>query len=150
MVRRPLALLAILPALSLVAFTGAKAVEPPEFPFSVIVHSSNAETSLTKREVSDFFLKKLTKWKDGRSVVPIDLVEDSRIRISFSRAIHGRQVFAIKSYWQQQIFSGRAVPPREMDSEEEIVHFVARSQGAIAYVSTTTPLKDVKILKIGD
>jgi ABC-type phosphate transport system substrate-binding protein len=122
----------------------------PEPGFSVIVHPTNATTALTTDELSRVFLKKVTKWKDGRSIVPIDLVEDSPVRRSFSQTVHHRKVPAISSYWQQQIFSGRAVPPREMDSEEEVVRFVVRSPGAIGYVSTKAPLKGVKILKIGD
>jgi ABC-type phosphate transport system substrate-binding protein len=147
-VRRPFPLLVFLPALNLLAVTGGKVVEPPAVPFLVIVHSSNAETSLTKSEVSHLFLRKVTKWKDGHSVLPIDLVEGSPIRRSFSRAVHGRDVPAIKNYWQQQIFSGRGVPPREMDSEEEVVRLVAQTPGAIGYVSTATALRNVKIVKI--
>jgi ABC-type phosphate transport system substrate-binding protein len=147
-VRRPFPLLVFLPALNLLAVTGGRVVEPPAAPFLVIVHSSNAETSLTKSELSHLLLKKLTKWKDGRSVVPIDLVEGSLVRRSFSRAVHGRDVPAIKNYWQQQIFSGRGVPPREIDFEDEVVRLVARTPGAIGYVSTATPLKDVKKIRI--
>lgn len=134
-------------SVALLALLGAAEPEPG---FSVIVHPTNTTTALTTDELSGVFLKKVTKWKDGRSIVPVDLREDSPVRQSFSNAVHRRKVPAINSYWQQQIFSGRAVPPREMDSEEEIVRFVARSPGGIGYVSTKTPLKDVKVLKIGD
>jgi ABC-type phosphate transport system substrate-binding protein len=147
-VRRLLSLLVILAALSLVGVADGKEVDPPALPFWVIVHSSSAATSLTKNEISRVFLKKITKWNDGRPVVPIDLVEDSPIRRSFSRTVHGRSAAAIKSYWQQQIFSGRGVPPREVDSDDEVVRLVAQTPGAIGYVSTNAPLKGVAIVKI--
>lgn len=146
--RRPLTLLVLLPTLSLLAATGRKDGETPPVPFLVIVHSSNAEIGLTKSELSRLFLKRVARWKDERPVVPVDLDEGSPVRRSFSRAIHGRDVPAIKSYWQQQIFSGRGVPPREVDSEEEVVRLVGRNPGAIGYVSTAAPLTGVKVVKI--
>ena len=44
-------------------------------------------------------------------------------------------VAAVKLYWQQAVFSGRDVPPPELDSEQEVVRFVLRNPGAIGYVS---------------
>ncbi len=146
--RRALSLLVILSALDLLAAARGRVVEPPAAPFLVIVHPSNEETTFTRRALSLLFLKKVTKWKDGRSVVPFDLADASPTRATFSQLVHGRHVPAIKSYWQQQIFSGRAIPPRELDSEEEVVGLVARTPGAVAYVSASTSLKGVKIVKL--
>ncbi len=146
--KRSVAPLALLSLLFFVSAAGRAAEQ--QAGFSVIVHPTNSATALTRDEVSRFFLKKATTWKDGRPVAPVDLGVDSPVRRNFSRATHRRDVPAIRSYWQQQIFSGRAVPPRQMDSEEEVVRFVAAFPGAIGYVSTGTPLRDVKTLKIGD
>jgi hypothetical protein len=33
-------------------------------------------------------------------------------REGFSKEVHGRSVTAIKSFWNQQIFAGRQVPPQ--------------------------------------
>ena len=78
--------------------------------FKVIVHESNPISSLTRADVSKLFLKKATQL-NGTTALPIDLVSSNPVRQSFSRYIHRRPVSAIKAYWQQQIFSGRGVPP---------------------------------------
>jgi hypothetical protein len=54
----------------------------------------------------------------------------------------------VKSYWQQMVFSGRSVPPPEMDSEDQVVAFVLKNRGAVGYVSATTNVLGAKILPL--
>lgn len=119
--------------------------------FQVIVHTSNPHSGLTKKEISKLFLKKLTQWeKTNEHVYPVDLLEDSPVRKRFSKEIHGKQVAAIKAYWQQQIFSGREVPPLEKASDKEVLKYVGEKTGAIGYVSKSTDISpyDVKVIEI--
>ena len=44
----------------------------------------------------------------------------------------------LKSYWNQQIFSGKGVPPPEADSPAAAVAYVLANPGAIAYVPADT------------
>ncbi len=112
--------------------------------FKVIVHANNPVTSMSEGDVSNFFLKKQSRWDSGSPVEPIDLWNDSPVREVFSKAVHGRSVSSIKNYWQRQIFSGREVPPPEASSEAEVVAFVRSRPGAIGYVSSGTRLDGVK------
>lgn len=105
--------------------------------FKVIVHESNPVTSMTSGEVSNLFLKKVTRWSDGQPVLPVDLAAQSRIRGSFSEIIHRKSTTAVKAYWNRQIFSGRGVPPPERRNDREIIDYVASTPGAIGYVSAS-------------
>jgi ABC-type phosphate transport system substrate-binding protein len=116
--------------------------------FKVIVHESMRVQSLPKKTVSDFLLKKVTKWPDDTPVVPVDQVEAAAVRDPFSRAIHGKPTSAIKSYWTQQIFSGRDVPPVEKKSDAEVVAFVRANPGAIGYVSEGAAADGVRVLTV--
>lgn len=62
--------------------------------------------------------------------------EGAAIRESFSRVIHGRSANQIAAYWQQQIFSGRNIPPEQRSSDDEVIAYVSSTPGAIGYVST--------------
>src|SRR3982750_1185614 len=86
-------------------------------PFVVIVHPQNAYTSLDRSYVTDAFLKKTTRWPNGDVIKPVDLAGDSAVREKFSNDVLKRSVAAVKSYWQQIIFSGRDVPPPELPSD---------------------------------
>jgi hypothetical protein len=83
-------------------------------------------------------------------VYPVDLEEDSLIRKQFSQDIHRKKIAAIKAYWQQQIFSGREIPPLEKISDEEVLKYVAQKTGAIGYVSKSADISqyDVKLIEI--
>lgn len=141
---------ALLSLVFLSCFLAAQRAMPaePAPGFVVVVHSSNAASSVPKDQLSRLFLKRTTRWADGTTALPVDLPEPSPVRQSFSRAVHGRDVAAIRSYWQQQIFAGRAVPPPELQSDAAVLRFVAQNPGAVGYVSKGTPTSDVKVVTV--
>ena len=108
--------------------------------FQVIVNVANPVTSLTREEASRLFLRKVVTWKPGQAVQPVDLSESSPVRRSFSKAIHHKEIPAVKLYWQELIFTGQGVPPVERGSDSEVVAFVGSARGAIGYVGPSVPL----------
>jgi ABC-type phosphate transport system substrate-binding protein len=106
-------------------------------PFAVIVNASRATTTLSKTQVSLYFLKKVSRWdaNGGVRVEPVDLAESSPVRAAFSKMVHGRSTSAIKSYWEEQIFSGTDTPPIEEASETDAIAYVRSHPNAIGYVS---------------
>jgi len=88
------------------------------------------------------------KWDDGAAVTAVDQTDKAAVRESFTTAIHGKPVAAIKSYWQQQIFSGRDVPPVEKSSDAEVIAFVHNNRDAVGYVSADTPVSGVKVIDV--
>ena len=108
--------------------------------YLVIVNAANTATTLPKGEVAALFLKQVTTWPDGTPVAVVDLSDRSPVRAAFSRAVIGRPAAAVKSYWQQQVFSGKAVPPTQRASDAEVVAFVRENPNAIGYVASATPL----------
>jgi ABC-type phosphate transport system substrate-binding protein len=114
----------------------------------VIVHASNPHTSRSREFVADAFLKKVTRWQDGEGIMPVDLKPTSATRRRFSEQLLKRSIGAVRSYWQQRIFSGRDVPPPELDSDEAVASYVAKYPGAIGYVSSASKLVGVKELSI--
>jgi ABC-type phosphate transport system substrate-binding protein len=116
--------------------------------FKVIVNESVNVRALPKKSVSDLFLKKSVKWEGGQPVVVVDQIEASQVRDAFSRSVHGKPAAAIKSYWTQQIFSGRAVPPVEKKTDADVLAFVRANAGAIGYVADTTATDGVRVLEV--
>jgi len=116
--------------------------------FRVVANNSVPVSSLSKKAASDLFLKKTVKWEGGAPVVPVDQLESSTVRQGFSKAVHGKTAAAVKSYWNQQIFSGRDVPPIEKRSDAEVLAFVRSTPGAIGYVSESTATDGVRVLTV--
>jgi ABC-type phosphate transport system substrate-binding protein len=119
--------------------------------FKVVVHTSNPTASLGAAQLGRLFLKKDTRWESGETVEPVDQSAKSTVRTAFSADVHHKDVGSIKSYWQQQIFSGRGTPPPEMSSAAEVVAFVRSHAGAIGYVSSAAAVGDgVKVVRLAD
>jgi ABC-type phosphate transport system substrate-binding protein len=108
--------------------------------YVVIVNDANGVSSVSATELSRMFMKKQNRWASGHDVVPVDLPESAAAREAFSAQVHGKPVSAVHAFWQQQIFSGRAVPPAEKGSDDQVVAFVRSTPGAIGYVSAGASL----------
>jgi len=116
--------------------------------YKIIVNNSVPVTSLSKKAASDLFLKKTAKWENGTAVMPVDQLDSSGAREGFSKAVHGKPAAAVKSYWNQQIFSGRDVPPVEKKSDAEVLTFVRSTPGAIGYVSEAASVDGVRVVTV--
>jgi hypothetical protein len=119
---------------------------PPEF--VIIVHPSNPSTTVTQDFLAQAFFKRTTHWNHGESIRPVDLPMQSAVRRAFSNAVLKRSAPAVRGYWLQRIFSGRDVPPPELESDAAVIRYVLASPGAIGYVSATsgpTPAKKLTL-----
>ena len=116
--------------------------------FKVIVNGAVHLDSLSKKEISDLFMKRTPKWSNGTPVVPVDQSDRAAVRDEFSRSIHGKPTAAVKSYWQQQIFSGRDVPPVEKASDSEVIALVRSNPGAVGYVDAAADTSGLKVLAV--
>ena len=130
----------------LLALTADPAPSPAQ-DFAVIVNVSNPISTLSKDEVAKLFLKKTISWSSGQSASPVELPVTAKVRESFAREVLNKSVAQVRSYWQQQIFSGRDVPPPEKPTEDEVLAYVRANPNAIGYVSRTANMgRGVKVV----
>lgn len=143
-------MLILLAALSSVATAGGAQPDAPRGDgFMVVVNDQNRAAVLSRVRVSRFFLKKVSRWDDGALVAPVDLPPDSPVRDAFSHRVLAKSVSSVKAYWQQQIFSGRDIPPPEKPNDDAVLEFVKTNPAAIAYVSPNATLpRGVRVLTV--
>jgi len=136
-------------ALLLLAGATASGACAEELPFRVVVHPSNPVVSLTRAELSAIYLKRTRSWPDGREITPLARLSTSRVREQFSRIVHGKSVAYVTRYWHRLLFSGRAVPPREVRSDAAVLAIVRRNADAVGYIDANTPTGDgVKVIAV--
>ena len=116
--------------------------------YVIIVNKSNTTTTIAKKTISNYFLKKAKKWDNGDKVIPIDLNSKSAVRVAFSKEIHNKSVSSVKSYWQQYVFAGKGTPPVEKHSDEEVISYVKNNPGAIGYISTDADVTGVNVVTV--
>jgi ABC-type phosphate transport system substrate-binding protein len=126
----------------------AGAQGPAAPPFRMIVNGSNPRARMPRDFVANAFLRKVSRWGHGETIRPVDQPNDSAARQKFSNEVLRRSVAAVRIYWQQLIFSGRGLPPPELESDQEVVRYVARNAGAIGYVSGSADLHGVKVVSM--
>ena len=112
--------------------------------YRIVVNASNPIDAVDRRFLTEAFFKKTTRWPNDLLIRPADQSTDSTVRRAFSDDVLRRSVAAVKSYWQQMVFSGRGVPPPELDDDAEVIKFVARNPGAVGYVSPGANVAGVK------
>ncbi len=145
---RPSTVLAVtLTLMPLTGGAGARA-DSGQPAYSIIVNPNNPETTADREFLADAFLKKITTWPTGAAIHPVDLPSSSPVRRQFCEEVLHRSVEEVKSYWQQRIFAGREVPPPELDTDDEVVTYVLKHDGAIGYVSRDAKLNGAKVLGV--
>jgi ABC-type phosphate transport system substrate-binding protein len=147
--RRLWAALGLLLAVRLCSLGWSRAeAQPAPPPYRVITHPANVDTTVERKFLAQAFLKRTSTWSDGETIHPVDLPGASPTRRHFSEDVLERPVAAVRSYWQQLIFSGRGLPPPELDSDEAVLRYVSKHPGAVGYVSGTIDVRNAKVLNV--
>ena len=116
--------------------------------YKVIVNPNNPVTEIDRDFLRDAFLKKAEEWGHGETIHPVDLASRFPARERFGREVLRKTPSQLKSYWNQQIFSGKGVPPPEADSAAAVVAFVVANPGAVGYVPMDTEVSGAKVVRI--
>ena len=137
-------------AVRLVALVAAVAVATPVMAqdFKIVVNTANSTSELSTEMASKVFLKQVPKFPNGTAAQPVDQGKGTPARVAFTRTVLGRAVSAVESYWQQQIFSGKDVPPPAKASDDDVVAYVKATPGAIGYVSAGASTTGVKVVDV--
>jgi ABC-type phosphate transport system substrate-binding protein len=112
--------------------------------FVVIVNKSNASV-IDKTTVAKIYTGNMKSWSDGTRVVPLDLPEENAARISFSIDVVGKAVGHLRAYWAQLVFSGNAMPPKVVHSDDEVKKQVSSNIGGIGYIKPSSVDDSVKV-----
>ena len=102
--------------------------------YLIIVNPESRVRELGRSFVRAAFLKKAATWADGATIRPVDLPRVSPVRERFTREVLNKTPAQLRAYWNQQIFSGKGVPPPEVDSDAAMIAYVLHHQGAMGYL----------------
>ena len=111
-----------------------------------IVSSTSAITTLSKTQVTDIFLGKVSRFPDGTQAIPIDQAEGSPARDEFYATYAGKSPAQIKSHWAKIIFTGRGQPPKTVVSDSDVKILVAANPQAISYIERSAVDSSVHVL----
>ncbi|RJF91877.1 hypothetical protein [Noviherbaspirillum saxi] len=112
--------------------------------YVIIVNPNSGVERLSKDEVISIFMGRQRKLTSGVTALPVDLAGPPAAKEQFYASLVGKKLSEVNSYWARVMFSGQGSPPRQAESEDEVVEIVASSKGAIGYIDRKKLNKQVK------
>ena len=112
----------------------------------VIANPSVNADSISAGELRTVFLKE-KRSLGGSHVEPV-LARSGPVHEAFLRFYLGRTDDDLQTYYRSLVFTGRASMPKALESDAEIIAYVAKTRGAIGYISPNTSSEGVRILAV--
>ena len=115
----------------------------------VIANSSVKTDMISVREIQRVFLEESNSLGNGTRVEPV-LGTDGPVHKAFLQQYIGKTDEDLKTYYRALVFTGRGSMPKVLASDAEVVAYVAKTRGAIGYVSidSDTTVDGVKTLLV--
>jgi ABC-type phosphate transport system substrate-binding protein len=134
--------LCVLTAVMMLGSSAALAAE-----VAVIVNKNNAN-AVDKTLLVEIYTGRTKLWKSGDAITSYDLAEDSPVRASFCQNLLGKSVGNMKAVAAQNLFSGKAVPPKQVASDEDVKKAVSASKSAIGYIKASSADDSVRVILV--
>lgn len=106
---------------------------------AVIVNPKNASTP-SQDQIANVFLGKSNEF------LGVDQSEGRAVREAFYQKVTGKNGTQLKAYWAKLVFTGKAQPLKELNSDLEVKRFVASTPNAIGYIEKESVDGSVKVV----
>ena len=113
----------------------------------VIANSQVTVSSVSHEDLRGIFLGNKTSVADGSHVEPV-LLQSGAAHEAFVKQYVGKTAATLVSYYRSLVFTGKGTMPPMLASDAEVVKYVAKTRGAIGYVSGTANIESVKLLEV--
>lgn len=113
----------------------------------IIANASVNIDGISKDKLKAIFTGKQVTWSDGQSIRPV-LLSDGDLHKEFVQGYVGKTTNQFQNYWRKMIFTGQGIQPRAFASEQDVVDYVAETQGAIGYISSSNKAAKTKTLSV--
>jgi hypothetical protein len=60
----------------------------------------------------------------------------------------GRSTSQISAYWSKQVFTGKGIPPKEVQDDSAVISLISNNKDAIGYVDKTAVTGAVKVVPV--
>lgn len=113
----------------------------------IIGNKSIAESRLSKQDLKNIYLGRKTIWGDKKRIIFVTL-DNENVSKRFLNKYLNMISAQYADHWLEKVYTGQGTPPRAFASDEEMIRFIANTDGAIGYVTSSDDLNGVKIFAI--
>jgi hypothetical protein len=130
-----------LAVLGLAATASANAGE-----FKVVANPSVKASEISADDLKGVFLATRGSLPDGSQVEPV-LAKGGAAHQAFLKDL-GKSDLALSTYYRGLVFTGKGSMPKVCGSDAEVIEYVAKTKGAIGYVSASATTAGIKTLDV--
>ncbi len=113
----------------------------------IIANPSVGAASVSADELKGIFLATKTSLGDGSHVEPV-IEKGGPAHETFVKSYLGKTEAALETYYRSLVFTGKGSMPKTVASDADMVAYVAKTKGAIGYVSAAANTTGVKTLDL--
>ncbi len=110
----------------------------------VIANKSISESAIDLGNLTSIFLLNKVTWSNGSQIKIFDMKEGFN-KAKVYEAMH-KQELEVRKQWLRKKLSEGVEEPKVLSSEDDILHAVKNTPGAIGYVAKVKATDEVKIL----
>jgi hypothetical protein len=132
----------ILVALSALAFAPAARAD-----YYVVVGEASPAMQLSQKDVLHLFMGRSRAFPNGNPASAHDLASSAQ-REGFYRALSGMSLAQVTSYWARLTFSGRSLPPVQLEDEAAMVAKLRTDPAAIGWLPTPPVAKGLRTVLV--
>jgi ABC-type phosphate transport system substrate-binding protein len=111
---------------------------------AVVLNPASAVTTLTDDQFKDLFLGKKLAWDDGTKVIVV-VVKDGPANEALMKRL-GKNPQQFQTGWKKLVFTGKGSMPEQVDNEDALVAFVAKTPGSIGVIDKSKAKDSVKAI----
>lgn len=112
---------------------------------SIVTGQGSAIASLSRSEAERLYLGRTTTLADNSAVTLVDLPPGTA-RDKFYLDLTGKNPVQTRANWSRQVFTGRALPPRQATSMDELRTWLISDPHSIGYMPTSQIPTDLRSL----
>jgi ABC-type phosphate transport system substrate-binding protein len=131
--------------LTTISMCAAAGIEKDEI--KIIANPNVGASEISRDELNRIFLMTKTSLQGTSHVEPV-LESAGAAHKTFLREYIGRTDVALMTYYRSLVFTGKASIPKAFSSDSGLIEYVAKTKGAIGYVSASANTTGVKTLKV--
>lgn len=112
-----------------------------------VVNGGVKSAGIGKGDLVDIYTGAANTFPDGSPVVPV-LLKSGPAQDGFLKNYIGKGEAAVRGAWMRLVFAGKATMPKTLDTDADVIHYVASTAGAIGYIAAPPDDPHVKILTV--
>ncbi|MBL4866323.1 MAG: hypothetical protein JKY67_08105 [Pseudomonadales bacterium] len=116
---------------------------------AVIVNSENPVTLLSKEEVRNIFLGRMTRFP--RTDLAVSLVEirgNSAQKERFYKIVVNKSITKVNRYWARYLFTGKMTPPKKLANSKQVINELIKNPSGVSYIDSSELSPLVKVVLV--